>query len=249
MLDAVQSSNAPSVIWWEKPIASSVTQAIEMVQAFEDTGVGLVNNYPRRFANDFQVLRDHIREGDLLGDIQSVTLQFKQELLRNGAHMIDLLVFLLDEHVSELSGVLTNDKELSSSVATINNTDDTGGGALLTMTNGTFVTVDCTVSREFWSGYLRILGTKGKLSIDQGDERQYWSFDGTDHVKTTISGTFNGEKTPDLDKTFTTAARHVVNLLDGTVDNRSPGREATHVTEILTAIFVSGYTMDTSPYP
>jgi hypothetical protein len=41
---------------------------------------------------------------------------------------------------------------------------------------------------------------------------------------------------------FENAASHLVALLDGEAENRSPGRDAVHVLEILVAMFVSHYT-------
>jgi hypothetical protein len=131
----------------------------------------------------------------------------------------------------------------SSPRVTLDDIDDAGGGAILTMEDGTFVTVDCTPSREYWSGFLRLLGTEGKLTVDEGqNEWRYWSFDGTGHTERALPDAFDGGKTPDLDETFPAAAAHVVDLLDGGVDNLSPGAEATHVTEILTGVFLSSYT-------
>jgi predicted dehydrogenase len=239
-LDAVNAPNPPGVIWCEKPIASSVTESEEMVRACSEAGIELVVNYPRRFDHDFRALESQI--GELLGDVRSINLQFKRELLRNGTHMIDEVVYLLEEEISQLSGFLTGSEELSGSIAE-GDVDDQGGGALLQTREGTFVTVDCTVSREIWSGYVRLLGTGGKLVIDEGeDEWRYWSFDGEDHVETSLPEAFDGGETPDLDAAFPAAAGHAVDLLNGDATNHSPGSEAVHVVEILTGIFTSSYT-------
>ncbi|MFB6227714.1 MAG: Gfo/Idh/MocA family protein [Halobacteriales archaeon] len=242
-LDALHVSNPPEVIWCEKPIASSVSAGREMVRQCRDAGVELVISYPRRFDPDYHLLRDKLLQEGVLGDVKSINLQFKRELLRNGAHMIDAVTYLLDDEVSELTGFLTGTEELTDSIVDSSDIDDSGGGALLTMRDGTFVTVDCTVSRDVWSGYLRLLGTGGTLIIDQGDDEwRYWSDDGTDHRRTDLWDGYAAGPTPDLDASFTNAAAHVVDLLDGVATNRSSGTDAIHVMEVLVGIFVSSYT-------
>jgi predicted dehydrogenase len=239
-MDVVNAPDPPAVIWCEKPIASSVTEGREMVRECSRAGIDLLINYPRRFDHDFRLLRDRI--GDLLGDVRSINLQFKRELLRNGAHMIDAIVYLLDGDVSRLSGFLTGSEELSGSIAE-GDVDDQGGSALLRMNDGSFATVDCTVSRDIWSGHLWLLGTGGKLLVDEGEnEWRYWAFDGQDHVESTLPDAFRGGETPDLDSAFTNAAAHTIDLIDGDATNRSPGSEAVHAMEVLVGIFVSSYT-------
>jgi len=244
VVDAARSAADPDVIWCEKPIASSVTDAEEMVAVCEETGTELLVNHSFRFTEKLRHLRDLVHEADLLGEVHSVSTQFRMELLRNSTHLLDTLVYLLDARAERVSGYITGENEAVDSLDADRSVDDAGGGGFVVMDDGSFVTVDCTIPREDSSMTLQFVGSEGKLYMNNDDgEWRYWRLDDGDHVEAELPG-IDGAWSwdDDYERAFPNAARHVVELLEGSAENRSTGREATRSLEIIVGFYVSHYT-------
>ncbi|WP_198668095.1 Gfo/Idh/MocA family protein, partial [Saliphagus sp. LR7] len=159
VVDAARSTADPSLIWCEKPIASQVSDAEEMVDVCADTETELLVNHSFRFTDKLQQLRQLIHEENLLGEIRSVSTQFRMELLRNSTHLLDTLVYLLDARAERVSGYITGENEAVESLEAGEQVDDSGGGGFVVMDDGTFVTVDCTLPREISSMTFNVVGT------------------------------------------------------------------------------------------
>ncbi len=242
VVDAVERSDV-GVVWCEKPIASSVTQAEEMVAACDDAGVELVVNHTLRFTDKLARLRELIQRDGLLGDVRAVHARFRMELMRNSTHLLDTLVYLLDARAERVAGYVTGENEAVDALDADVEVDDAGGGGLVTMDDGTFVTVDCTAPREISSMQYDLVGTGGKLYLNNDDgEWRYWRLEDGAHVEADLPG-IEGAWTwdDDYEDGFPNAARHVVDLLDGEVDNASTGEDATRSLEIIVAFYVSQY--------
>lgn len=243
VIDAAHSKAAPDVIWCEKPIAASVSTAEEMIDVCEGD-VELVVNHSFRFTEKLQQLRELVREGDLLGDVKSVNMQFRRELMRNSTHLLDMLVYLLDTRASRISGYLNGENDAVTALETGREVDDSGGGGTVVMEDGTFTTVDCTVAREISSMALTFIGTKGKLYLNNDDgEWRYWDLENGEHIEQDvpeIDGVWSWDE--DYERSFPNAARHIENLLHGETENHSPGVEAARSLEIIVGFYVSHYT-------
>lgn len=251
VVDAAQSAASPDVIWCEKPIASSVADAEEMIDVCSETDTELVVNHSFRFTNKLQTLRDQMQEGNLLGEIHSISAQFRMELLRNSTHLLDTLVYLLDARAKEVSGYITGENEAVDSLDAAEAVDDAGGGGYVVMDDGTFTTIDCTVPREPSSMTLNFIGSAGKLYMNNDDgEWRYWRLKDGEHVEVPLSG-IEGSWTWDDDykRSFANAASHVQALLDGTAENGSTGEEAMRSLEIIVAFYISHYTGSTVSIP
>lgn len=232
----------PAVIWCEKPIASSVSDAEEMVDVCDDENVELVVNHSFRFTDKLRRLHDLLHEEDLLGDVKSVHAAFRRELLRNSTHLLDTLVYLLDAEAETITGYLNGEND---AVEALDGepVDDQGGGGTVVMDDGAFVTVDCTLPRPISSMLFRFIGTEGKLSLNNDDgEWRYWRFDDGNHVEAPLPG-IDGAWTweEDYREAFPKAVEHILDLLEGTAENHSPGREAIRSLEIITGFYVSHY--------
>jgi predicted dehydrogenase len=240
VLDAVASVADPDVVWCEKPIAESVADAEEMCAACDDADVDLLIDHTRRFSSSYQTLHEAITGAEVVGGVQSVHVQSPAELLQNGTHMVDLLVYLLGERVTEVMGRLTG--------ASGGEWDDTGGGGVMITDDGTYVNIDCTTSRETTSGQWLLVGDEGKVEFSEyGDSVQYWRLEdsaegsyGTEHVPAALPDPLDGFDDPEA--WFEAGAANVRGLLEGTEANRSPGEVATHVLETIVGLFVSHYT-------
>ncbi len=243
-IDAARSAADPAVIWCEKPIASRVSAAEEMIDVCAETDTELIVNHSFRFTDKLQQLEHLINRRDLLGEIQSVSAQYRMELMRNSTHVLDTLVYLLDARAEQVSGYITGENEAIDSLDAAADIDDAGGGGHVVMDDGSFVTVDCTIPRELSSMTLNFIGSEGKLYLNNDDgEWRYWSLEDGEHVEQSLPG-INGAWTweDDYKRSFANAADHIQDVLNGEEANYSPGIEATRSLEIIVAFYVSHYT-------
>ena len=242
VVDAAESAANPAVIWCEKPISSSVTDAETMIDVCNETDTELVVNHSFRFTDKLQALRSHMDEG-LLGEVKAVSAQFRRELVRNSTHLLDMLVYLLDARASRISGYLNEENDAVEDLGTGQPVDDSGGGGFVVLDDGTFATIDCTVAREISSMSLTFIGTEGKLYLNNDDgEWRYWRLEDGNHVEESLPGIEGAwEWEVDYRDAFANAAHHIVDLLDGTAENHSPGVEAARSIEIIVGFYLSHY--------
>ena len=233
----------PDVIWCEKPIAASVSEAEEMIDVCDEEDVELLVNHSFRFTEKLRTLADLLHEEDLLGEVRSVNTQFRRELMRNSTHILDMLLFLLDTRAQTVSGYINGENDAVEALDG-SEVDDAGGGGHVVMDDGTFTTIDCTVARDISSMSLTFVGEGGKLYLNNDDgEWRYWSLEDGTHVERDlpgIEGAWTWEE--DYQNAFPNAAEHVVDLIDGTAENFSPGIEAAQSLEIIVAFYVSHFT-------
>lgn len=227
----------------EKPIASSLGEATEMIEVCDATDTHLVVNYTLRFTEKFQQLRELVRSGEALGDVRSVAVQSRMELARNATHVLDLLVFLFDNEIDAVWGHVTGENESVETLSAADDIDDAAGRAMLSLGN-VQATVDCTSPRRASSISYQFLGTAGKLAVnlDEGEWR-YWRLEGDEHAPAEMPG-IDGAWTwdDDYERGFVNAVSHVRDRLDGNDRTVSTGRDATRSLEALVAIFISHYT-------
>ncbi len=244
VLDAARSASNPDLIWCEKPIASEVTAARKMIDVCAETDTELLVNHSFRFTDKLRQLHILIQEEEILGEIQSVTSQFRMELLRNSTHLLDTLVYLLDARPETVSGYITGENEAVDSLDADQQVDDAGGGGFVVMDDGTFVTIDCTIPRESSSMTLQFIGSEGKLYMNNDDgEWRYWRLEDGEHIEEPLPG-IDGAWTweDDYQRSFENAASHIVDVLDGCVENGSPGEEALRSVEIIIGFYLSHHT-------
>jgi predicted dehydrogenase len=83
----------------EKPLATSVEQAQELVQLARQRRIVLAVNYSRRYADNHVQLRDFLR-ADKLGPIRVVRGLYTKGTAHNGTHWFDLARFLVGDVTS-----------------------------------------------------------------------------------------------------------------------------------------------------
>lgn len=251
VVDSAQSDADPEVIWCEKPIASNVHNAEEMVSTCADTGTELVINHSFRFTDKLQRLKELVTEENLLGEVQSVSTQYRMELMRNSTHVLDTLVYLLDAEPSRVSGYINGENEAIETLDVDRRIDDAGGGGFVVMNDGTFATIDCTIPRDQSSMMFQFIGDEGKVYLNNDDgEWRYWNLESGHHVEEPFSG-IDGAWTWDTDyrAAFPNAASHIVDLLDGNAGNASPGEEAIRSLEVIVGFYISHFTNATVSLP
>jgi len=251
VIDAAQSAANPDVIWCEKPIASQVSAAKKMIEICNETETELVVNHSFRFTDKLQRLHDLIHKRDLLGEVKSVSTQYRMELMRNSTHVLDTLVYLLGARATQVSGYVNGENGAVNSLDAATEVTDAGGGGHLVMDDGTFITVDCTIPRDISSMMFNFIGTEGKLYLNNDDgEWRYWTFEDGKHVEHPLPGIDDAWTwEDDYKRSFANAANHIQDLLNGEDENHSPGIEAARSLEIIVAFYLSDYTGSTIDVP
>jgi predicted dehydrogenase len=239
-VDAARTAGVGAV-WCEKPIASSVADAEEMIAACDETGTELVVNHTSRFTDNMLQLRRLVQQEDILGDVRSGSATFRMELMRNSTHLIDTLVYLLDTRAARVSGYVTGENEAAEALGAGREVDDAGGGGMVVTDDGAFLTVDCTVPRDISTMEYHLIGTEGRLRVNVfDDEWRYWRLTDAGHVEEELPGIEFGED--DYAAGFANGVDHLADLLDGTAENLSPGTEGLRSLEIIVGFYVSEYT-------
>lgn len=243
VVDAARLCPELNAIWCEKPIASSVGNAERMINACAEEDIHLVVNHSFRFTNKLQQLQQLMDDG-IIGEVESVSAMFRRELLRNSTHLLDTLIYLLDARANLVSGYINNENDAVDALEAGQPVDDSGGGGMMVMDDGTFATVDCTVARDISSMSFQFIGTEGKLYLNNDDgEWRYWSLEDGQHVEQPlpgIEGAWTWEE--DYQEAFANAANHIESLLAGKEENHSPGKAAKRSLEIIIGFYISHYT-------
>lgn len=254
----VRSQPDISVVWCEKPIATSVRHAETMVSMCDDADIELVVNHLRRFSYAHEELRELLEEG-IFGTVESVRVTTDGEFLNIGTHYVDLLLYLLDATIADVRG---------GHVETVRSSNEVryAGGGTFTLDTGTTVYIDPV---EAAPHRLSIHGTQATISAplniapDAGTSWDYWRIeDGSrtrtevpnslqERWETDISGLPTGYEPGDVpaQSLFENAAGHIVDLAAGKRDNAAPGSRAAHGLAGLTGLVASATTGSRIPLP
>jgi predicted dehydrogenase len=92
----LEGTNRPRAILCEKPLASTVAEAEDLVSLAAKHGVVLATIYMRRYAENFRALKTLLDSGEL-GKIQAVSGWYIGGTRHNGTHWFDMLRFLVGE--------------------------------------------------------------------------------------------------------------------------------------------------------
>jgi predicted dehydrogenase len=190
----------------EKPLATTVNDAVAIVRACERGGVPLMTAFPMRYSAPVLAMVEDVRNGKI-GRVCAVAAVNQGELpsrhrawfadpvlagggavMDHTVHVVDLLRWILEREVSQVYAA-TN-RILHADRAAVET-----GGLLLLHFGDVFVTLDCSWSRPdsypTWGGLgMEIVGERGVLDIDAfrqrftlygpGDQRPSWVFWGSD---------------------------------------------------------------------
>jgi UDP-N-acetylglucosamine 3-dehydrogenase len=174
----IASARAGKHILCEKPLATEVADAKEMIETCEECGVILQVAYPVRFAPAIQRVRELIRSGTI-GDVVAINATnhgqmpggwfVEKELSGGGAatdhivHVMDLVRWILNDEVKNVYA------ELDTRFYSIDVEDC--GIVTLELESGAIVSIDPSWSRPktfpAWGDVLlEFVGTNGTLSVD-----------------------------------------------------------------------------------
>lgn len=177
---AEQALRAGVPVLCEKPLATTIEDAVALIEAADAAGVPLLTAYPVRFAPQLRELVGRVRAGEL-GTIVAINgtntgklpgrpwftdpaLAGGGALMDHVVHCADLVDVLLGESASEVYA--RANRILHAGVAT-----ETGGLVSIAYPSGVIATIDCSWSQPdsapTWGGLtLEVHGTAGSMRVD-----------------------------------------------------------------------------------
>lgn len=223
-------------IFCEKPIATSLAEADEMIRVCEENGTKLIINHTAHFHPNLPYAKALI-EGGKIGAVRLMNASFTHWIFHNGSHMFDLLTYFGGDPAS-VFGHVDGDT-----------TKDGDGSAYITFRNGLRAFADS--GPKVAPSYVEVVGTEGTLRISYDG---YYTFSLYFPEETTIQGYVpplaaqpmpgaSDEallRAPALWQFISPAAiDDVVNCLDENVESSSNGRQARRALELSVAVFES----------
>jgi predicted dehydrogenase len=177
------AANAGSQILCEKPIETNLADAEAMRDACKKCGVRFMTAFPMRFASSAVSLRAMVQKGDL-GRVLGInginhseiptghrewfgdrTLAGGGAVMDHTVHLVDLFRWIFDAEITEVYA------EVNSLLCAPQMNVETAGLLLLTFSNGTHASIDCSWSRPAvyprW-GHLKmeVIGDKSAIAMD-----------------------------------------------------------------------------------
>lgn len=92
MLAKCLTSKTVKAVWCEKPIATNVKKAEELVSEYEKRGIILAVNYQRRWQPQMKLIKESIANAEL-GNVQKIVVYYSKGICHNGSHAVDLLSY------------------------------------------------------------------------------------------------------------------------------------------------------------
>ena len=212
-------------IYCEKPIATRLPDAEQMVEACDDTGALLVLNHQRRFNLNHRRLRELIA-ADGLGELTSASLQWGSGRLGNvGTHMIDALLMLTGRKIEAISATLDLAGKPDCRGPEFR---DPGGWGIIKLEGGIMVTVDAGDYATV-PGQIILNGAEGRAISDGSSiTLEYW--DGRqEHWDDANDGVTGMDR----------AVSEIVEWLDGGTEFPYPASEAVDTLEAIVGFHAS----------
>ncbi len=212
-------------IYCEKPIATRVPDAEQMLEACNEAGALLVLNHQRRFNLNHRRLRELIAV-DGLGELTSASLQWGSGRLGNvGTHMIDALLMLTGRKIEAVSATLDLAGKPDCRGPEFR---DPGGWGIIKLEGGIMVTVDAGDYATV-PGQIILNGTEGRAISDGSSiTLEYW--DGRHEHWDSASDGVTG-----MDR----AVSEIVEWLDGGTEFPYPASEAVDTLEAIVGFHAS----------
>ena len=190
----------------EKPLATSIKEAQELIDLSKSRDVVISVVYMRRFAENYHALKDFIHSGEL-GKIQAVSGWYTKGVTHNGTHWFDALRFLVGEvdwvrAWAQVEGSL----------------DDPTLDVMLGMENGALASLRACDERYYTVFEMEILGTQGRIrSVDSGFQ--------IEHSSVVDSNRYQGYKELELtQKTFGNRINLLLHAVEDAVATLKTGK-------------------------
>ncbi len=160
--DILSIPNSVKIILCEKPLATSLAKAEEIFKLAQENNVILAVMYMRRYAENYQSLKEFISSGQL-GDIQAISGWYTKGIYHNGTHWLDVLRFF----AGEVAWVVAWNK-------LADNPEDPTLDVVLGMKSGCLASLRACDSKAFTIFDMDIMGMQGRVRIfDSGFQMEY----------------------------------------------------------------------------
>ena len=212
-------------IYCEKPIATRLPDAEQMLEACDEAGALLVLNHQRRFNLNHRRLRELIA-ADGLGELTSASLQWGSGRLGNvGTHMIDALLMLTGQKIEAISATLDLAGKPDCRGPDFR---DPGGWGIIKLEGGIMVMVDAGDYATV-PGQIILNGAEGRAISDGSSiTLEYW--DGRhEHWDAANDGVTGMDR----------AVSEIVEWLDGGTEFPYPASEAVDTLEAIVGFHAS----------
>lgn len=152
-------------IYCEKPMATSLSDAKRLMHTCNERGITLVVGHQRRMSAVYQTMRGVIDSGTL-GEIRLIRAACAGDLLSDGTHLVDSMLFLLHEApVLSIFGQITRRAADDFTGIRYGHAVESGAMAVIDFEGGVRAELFTGDIRMKGSGYqdIEIIGTKGRL--------------------------------------------------------------------------------------
>jgi predicted dehydrogenase len=231
----------PKLILCEKPMATSLGEAEQMVVAANRNKVRLAIGHQRRFLPGWNIARDLVAEG-AIGKVTHLWSNVADGLLNWGTHTIDMMRFIMgDPAATAVVGAVQRDSDRYERGMRI---EDSCLG-LIQFDNGAQATIQSDLTaRETASINCNFYGTEGVIQVDENAVRlMNASTNGWKQLSTF-------EWKDSFRDAFLSQAHGIADWLDGKVeDYRGEAKNAYAVMEIMMALYESARLKEVTKLP
>ena len=150
----------------EKPLAVSAAEAEEIRDLLDGTKMTFVLNYQRRLSPLFTHVRGMIAKGKI-GRVQQVTCYYSNGLRNNGGHIVDALLYLLDDPIISVVG-------FENARNTTHLLGDMNVDGMLRTKKGAMVALQSFDQDRYAIYDIRILGEKAGITVTSFGQEVIW---------------------------------------------------------------------------
>lgn len=198
-------------VYCEKPIACSLKEADEMIQACRRNGTVLAVNHNRRWQPTFQFVKEHM-EG-LIGQLKFIVGSYPSPLARTGTHMLDLFNWYAGSKPKLVYGHTERENWLTRKF--LGKTDYSGSGYIL-YENGVRAFLAGEGERSYLIYEVDLQGSDGRIRItDNGRYVEVWQARESEHYTSIqeLAQTFRLEKRVEVNP-MVNAVRNIIDALE-----------------------------------
>ncbi len=155
-------------IFCEKPIASCIEDACQMVSICKEKNIILAINHTRRWDLNYIRVNKYIRQ-EKIGELKSILGNYPDKIFMVGTHLIDTLRF----YGGDVDWVIGAGDNLGS--------DDPAISGLVSFKNGYRGAIMCCSEKANLIFEIDVIGTKGRVRIiDNGHRVEFFQFEQSD---------------------------------------------------------------------
>jgi predicted dehydrogenase len=219
-------------VFCEKPLAVSLSEADEVLEAVASRGVALQVNHTRRWDRIYEIALQRISAGDL-GGLWSVVGYGDTALFTNAIHLLDMVRYLAGD-VREVHAYLQQDN-----IRMVDGYPDPGAVALLALESGATAFVRSWAhAPHFHQFEVDVWGEKGRLRIcNDGRDATFQSYEPSSHSTGyfELSAEVHQDRGPAKERMLL-AIEELVDHLETGKDLRCSGEDGKAAMELVFAI-------------